>query len=50
MFNFKSQRLNRLAPVLSVLLVTAVSLAQSETGSTLLAAIQIVVNRQPQGF
>ena len=49
MFNFQSFRL-KFTPVLSVLLLTAVALAQSETGSALLAAIQIVVNRQPQGF
>ncbi|MBK8900290.1 MAG: hypothetical protein IPM53_03835 [Anaerolineaceae bacterium] len=50
MFKFQSLRLQTLVPVLSVLLATAVSLAQSETGSILLAAIQVVVNRQPQGF
>lgn len=50
MFKFQSLRLQTLVPVLSVLLVTAVSLAQSETGSALLATIQIVINRQPQGF
>ena len=50
MFNFKSLHLTRLSPVLSVLLVTVVSLAQSETGNVLLAALQIVVQAQPHGF
>lgn len=49
MFNFQSFRL-KFTPVLSVMLVTAVFLAQSETGSAILAAMQVVVNAQPQGF
>ena len=50
MFNIKSFRLMKLVPVLSVLLVTAVSLAQTETGSAVLTAIQVVVQAQPHGF
>lgn len=50
MFSIQSFRLMKLVPVLSVLLVTAVSLAQSTTGSALLTAIQIILQRQPQGF
>jgi hypothetical protein len=49
MLNFKST-IKKLAPVLSVLFMTAVTLAQSDTGSAVLAGIQIIVSRQPQGF
>lgn len=50
MFNFKLFYFKRLVPILSVLFVTAVILAQSETGSVILEGIQIIVNVQPQGF
>lgn len=50
MLNFKANRRTRLVSVFSVLLITAVTLAQSETGSAVLAGIQIIINRQPQGF
>lgn len=49
MFKFQSFQL-KVAPVLSALLLTAVAVTHSETGSALLAAFQIVLNGQPQGF
>lgn len=49
MFNFQNIQY-KYVPVLSALLLTAVAFTQSETGSALLAAIQILLNRQPQGF
>lgn len=50
MFSFKSSRLNKLVPVLSILFMTAVILAQSGAGSALLAGIQILTYAQPHGF
>ncbi|MFZ0545368.1 MAG: hypothetical protein WAM60_08015 [Candidatus Promineifilaceae bacterium] len=46
----QSVHIRRFVPVLSVLFMTAVTLAQSDMGSALLAAIHVVVNAQPQGF
>ncbi|GJM42046.1 MAG: hypothetical protein DHS20C20_23280 [Ardenticatenaceae bacterium] len=48
MFQFQSIR--KFVPVLTVLVATAVTIAQSEAGSALLTGIQILVLRQPQGF
>lgn len=50
MFNFKSSKVKGMTAMFSFLMMTAVTLAQSEAGSALLDAIQIIVNRQPQGF
>jgi hypothetical protein len=50
MFKIQSFRLVKFAPVFSVLLGTAVALAQLETGSLLLSALQAVINVQPSGF
>lgn len=49
MSKFQSFRV-KYAPLFAVLIIAAVSLAQSEASSVLLAAITAVVNRQPQGF
>jgi hypothetical protein len=50
MFKFQPNRFKQYLPMLSVLFVTAVTLAQSDTVSTLIAVITAAVNRQPQGF
>jgi hypothetical protein len=50
MFNKNIARFQRFVPMFAFLFITAVTLAQSEAGSALLSGIQIVINRQPQGF
>jgi hypothetical protein len=50
MFKIQSFRLANFAHIFLVLLATAVILAQSETNSLLLAALQAVLNVQPSGF
>ena len=47
---FKFQFIRKFGSELTVLLVTATTLVQSDTASSLLAAIQAMVLRQPQGF
>ena len=49
MSNLRSFRM-RFMTVLPALGLTIVAFAQSEAASALIAAIQVVVNRQPQGF